>query len=79
MIFKTDEASDVTLNESLVKYADLIVKGIPIYEEIKIGLIIPATTYSIECTFSTLRRVKTWNRTTMGDMRLSGLWMLTAQ
>ena len=56
-MFKTDEASDVALNESLVEYTDLIAQATPFHlvvcEAIKIGLTIPTTTYSIECTFST--------------------------
>ena len=51
-MFKTDEASDAALNE----YADLIAQATPFHpavcETIKIGLTIPATTCSIECTFS---------------------------
>jgi len=42
-------------------------------DAIEIGATLPTTTYSIERPFSTLRRVKIWNRTTMGDDRLSGL------
>jgi len=40
---------------------------------IKVGATHPTTTCSIERSFSTLRRVKTWNRDRMGDDRLSRL------
>jgi Domain of unknown function (DUF4371)/hAT family C-terminal dimerisation region len=46
-------------------------------EALKIGMTLPATTCSIERSFSTLRRVKIWNRSTMSDERLSGLCMLS--
>ena len=41
------------------------------------SLALPVTTASIERTFSTLRRVKTWLRSTMCESRLSGLCMLS--
>ncbi|XP_011351324.2 zinc finger MYM-type protein 1-like [Ooceraea biroi] len=72
--------NEATTNESF-EYADLICQATPFYpaiaEAIKIGLTLPATTCSIERSFSTLRRVKTWNRSTMGDERLSGLCILS--
>ncbi|KYQ53435.1 hypothetical protein ALC60_00008, partial [Trachymyrmex zeteki] len=37
---------------------------------------LPVTTAIIERFFSTLRRVKTWLRSTMSESRLSGLCML---
>ena len=40
-------------------------------------LTLPATTCTVERSFSTLRRVKTWLRSTMSDERLSGLCMLS--
>ena len=39
---------------------------------------LPATTCTAERSFSTLRRVKTWVRSTMGHERVSGLCMLSA-
>ena len=45
-------------------------------EAILIVLTLPATTCSIERSFSTLRRVKTWLRSTMSDERLSALCMI---
>ncbi|VVC99310.1 unnamed protein product, partial [Leptidea sinapis] len=46
-------------------------------EAIKIGLNLPVTTCTVERSFSTLRRVKTWNRSTSGDERLSGLCLFS--
>ena len=48
-----------------------------IHEAIVILLTIPATTCTIERSFSTMRRVKTVLRATMTDDRLSGLCMLS--
>ena len=42
-----------------------------------ITLTLPATSCSVERSFSTMRRVKTWLRTTMSDTRLSGICMLS--
>ena len=39
-------------------------------------LTLPATTCTVERSFCTLRRVKTWLRSTMSDERVSGLCML---
>jgi hypothetical protein len=44
---------------------------------IEIFLTLPCTTCTIERSFSTLRRLKTWLRATMGNNRLSGLAMLS--
>lgn len=46
-------------------------------EALLILLTLPATTCTVERSFSTLRRVKTWLRSTMSDERLSGLCMLS--
>ena len=40
-------------------------------------LTLPAPTCTVERPFSTIRRVKTWLRSTMSDERLSGLCMLS--
>ena len=40
-------------------------------------LTLPATTCTVERSFSTLRRVKTWLRSTMSSERLSALCMLS--
>nr|CAB3267958.1 zinc finger MYM-type protein 1-like [Phallusia mammillata] len=44
---------------------------------ILIALTLPATSCEVERSFSTLRRVKTWLRTSMSDQRLSGICMLS--
>jgi len=44
---------------------------------IQTALALPVSTCTIERSFSTLRRVKTWLRSTTGDERLSGLCMLS--
>ena len=43
---------------------------------ILITLTLPATSCTVERSFSTMHRVKTWLRSTMSDKRLSGLCML---
>jgi hypothetical protein len=48
-----------------------------IREAIKLALTLPCTTCTIERSFSTMRRVKTWLRSTMSDARLSSLCMLS--
>ena len=48
-----------------------------IRKAILILLTLPTTTRAIERSFSTLRRVKTWLRSTMADDRLSGLCMMS--
>ncbi|XP_050509124.1 52 kDa repressor of the inhibitor of the protein kinase-like [Diabrotica virgifera virgifera] len=44
---------------------------------IQIALCLPPTTCTIERSFSTLKRVKTWIRNTMSNNRLSGLCLLS--
>ena len=44
---------------------------------ILITLTLPATPCTVERSFNTMRRVKTWLRSTMSDKRLSGLCMLS--
>lgn len=46
-------------------------------QAIEICLVLPATTCSVERSFSTLRRVKTWLRSTICSERLNGLCMLS--
>ena len=48
-----------------------------ISKALRIFLSLPPTTCSIERSFSTLRRVKTWLRSTMTESRLSGLCLLS--
>ena len=58
----------------LVKYASLLPA---VSQAIQVAATIPATSCSAERSFSTLRRVKTWLRSTMCDDRLSGLCMMS--
>jgi len=44
---------------------------------LQIAMSLPCTTSTVERSFSTLRRVKTWTRATMVEERLSGLVMLS--
>lgn len=48
-----------------------------VYKAVLTGLTLPVTTCSIERSFSTLRRVKTWLRSTMTDDRLSALCLIS--
>lgn len=47
-----------------------------IYSLLKILATLPVSVASAERTFSTLRRLKTWQRARMGEERLSGLCLL---
>ena len=49
-----------------------------IRQAILIALTLPVTTCTVERSFSTMKRVKTWLRSTMSDSRLSGLCMKSA-
>ncbi|CAI6348929.1 unnamed protein product [Macrosiphum euphorbiae] len=44
---------------------------------LEIFLSLPATSCTGERSFNTLRRVKTWLRSTMSDVRLNGICMLS--
>ena len=68
-------ANEITDCMSLIEEATKFYPAVS--EALKIAMTLPATTCSIERSFSTLRRVKTWNRSTMSDDRLSGLCMLS--
>ena len=58
----------------LVKQTSLIPS---VRRAILIALTLPATSCTAERSFSTLRRVKTWLRSTISDRRLSSLCMLS--
>lgn len=69
---------NVSLNE--VSFHDCLTeaKFFPAVEKaILIYMTLPPTTCTVERTFSTLRRVKTWLRSTMIEKRLSGLCMMS--
>ncbi|KAF0710298.1 52 kDa repressor of the inhibitor of the protein kinase-like, partial [Aphis craccivora] len=46
-------------------------------KRIRIYITLPPTTCTVERSFSTLRRVKTWTRSTMSEDRLDGLCMIS--
>ena len=58
-----------------------LVRHIQLYPGVRQAFItlltLPAATCTVERSFSTLRRVKTWLRTTMSDDRLSGLCLMS--
>lgn len=64
-----EQLKDLEMIEVL-KEADIFHPAIQ--KAIYISLAQPCTTCTIERSFSTLRRVKTWLRSTMGESRLNG-------
>ena len=65
-----------TINE----FTDLLPRTVfypAVREALLILITLPTTTCTLERSFSTLRRVKTWLRSTMSNERLSGLCMLS--
>lgn len=67
--FNTEQLKDVELSEVLEVAIDMYPS---ITKALYISLSQPCTTCTIERSFSTLRRVKTWLRSTMGGNRLNG-------
>ena len=65
---------DLTLEELTINHC-------PFYPAIRhallIALTLPSTTCTVERSFSTLRRVKTWLRATVAESRTSGLCMMS--
>lgn len=78
-LWKNKKLSKESLKE--VEIVDLYTETNLFYPSIKQALLIllaiPATTATVERSFSTLRRVKTWLRSTMGEERLSGLCLMS--
>jgi len=68
--FQCDEISFVDLLAHCEYYP-------AIFQILNIFISLPPTTYTIERSFSTLRRVKTWLRSTTGEDRLNGLCMMS--
>ncbi|KAL4718968.1 hypothetical protein ACJJTC_005154 [Scirpophaga incertulas] len=70
-------------NEELEKidFTDTLKEAKTFFPAIKKAILIllaqPCTTANIERSFSTLRRIKTWLRSTMSENRLNGLYMLS--
>uniref|UniRef100_A0A8D8U0H2 Zinc finger MYM-type protein 1 n=1 Tax=Cacopsylla melanoneura TaxID=428564 RepID=A0A8D8U0H2_9HEMI len=60
---------------------DLIREATPFFPAMRKALIIlsslPPTTATVERSFSTLRKIKTWLRSTMGEDRLNGLSLMS--
>ena len=61
--------------ESLLNDTELFTS---IRQAILIALTLPVTTCTVERSFSTMKRVKTWLSSTMSDSRLSELCMMSA-
>jgi hypothetical protein len=59
----------------LLEHSKIFFPSITIALEMFLSL--PATSFAAERSFSTLRRVKTWLRSTTGEDRLNGLCMLS--
>ena len=68
------------LNDNSLGMIELV-KQITLFPAVRkailIALTLPATSCTVERSFGTLRRVKTWLRSTMSDTRMSGLCMLS--
>ncbi|RVE42608.1 hypothetical protein evm_012749 [Chilo suppressalis] len=64
-----------------IEVVDLFNEANIFYHAVRKALIIlstiPCTTATVERSFSTLRRVKTWLRSTMGEERLTGLCLMS--
>ncbi|XP_044754788.1 zinc finger MYM-type protein 1-like isoform X1 [Coccinella septempunctata] len=64
-----------------IEVVDLFNEANIFYPAVRKALIIlstiPCTTATVERSFSTLRRVKTWLRSTMGEERLTGLCLMS--
>ncbi|CAI6354501.1 unnamed protein product [Macrosiphum euphorbiae] len=69
---KVSQSMDII---DLLEHSKIFFPGIKIALEIFLSL--PATSCAAERSFSTLRRVKTWLRSTTGEDRLNGLCMLS--
>ena len=66
--------ADLTLEELVINHCSFYPA---IRHALLIALTLPSTTCTVERSFSTLRRVKTWLRATMGESRTSGLCMVS--
>ena len=66
--------ADLTLEELVINHCSSYPA---IRHALLIALTLPSTTCTVERSFSTLRRVKTWLRATMGESRTSGLCMVS--
>ncbi|KAH7946409.1 hypothetical protein HPB49_024549 [Dermacentor silvarum] len=71
---KTGDPPEITYCE-LLHQAKTFFPGVA--KAIEVALALPVTTCTVECSFSTMRRVKTWLRSTMTNDRLDGLCMMS--
>lgn len=71
--YKVVSEIEISNVEDMLKAGKLIPA---IQRELLRSLSLPVTTATVERSFSTLRKVKTWLRSTMSESRLSGLCML---
>lgn len=69
-----DTKTNISTLENMLRAAEFVPK---IQSVLLKSLAFPVTTATIERLFSTLRRVKTWLRSTMSENRVSGLCMLS--
>nr|CAI5861623.1 unnamed protein product [Callosobruchus analis] len=78
-LWVTKALSDDQLKD--IEVVDLFKEANIFYPAVRKALIIlstiPCTTATVERSFSTLRRVKTWLRSTMGEERLTGLCLMS--
>jgi len=67
-------------NQEELEFVDLV-KNMELFPAVRQAMItlltLPATTSTVERSFSTMRWVKTWLRSTISDDRLSGLCMMS--
>ncbi|KAG0429471.1 hypothetical protein HPB47_023613 [Ixodes persulcatus] len=85
--FKEESASwyemwrNKTGDFSSLSHPELLLRAQTFYpavaKAVEVALTLPVTTCTIERSFSTLRRVKTWLRSTMENDRLVGLCMMS--
>nr|CAI5824713.1 unnamed protein product [Callosobruchus analis] len=80
-LWVTKALSDDQLKD--IEVVDLFKEANIFYPAVRKALIIlstiPCTTATVERSFSTLRRVKTWLRSTMGEERLTGLCLMSME
>lgn len=71
---KTRDTSELTYSELLLQAKTFFPA---VAKAIEVALALPVTTCTVERSFSTMRRVKTWLRSTMTNDRLDGLCMMS--
>nr|CAI5861630.1 unnamed protein product [Callosobruchus analis] len=80
-LWEGKQVTDEKLKEKDIEIIDLLIGADVFYRTIRQALLIlstiPRTTASAARSFSSLRRVKNWLRSTMGGERLTGLCLLS--